>query len=208
MVETSGEQLSQLARKLFDQAAFRWYLAVCLQGLVASLGAAVALTSIDPQVASLIAVLILVLTGGAYLVRLSGESAHDLAETMRRQAALSEGLGWSVERGQMTEWRRKAGRKLRQRALAEPREQGYYTASPDRGPRKLAEMTLESEFWTRQLFISLRTILGSALVIAAVATTLVLLVVLSQPTLSSIGQVLARLVFYLLLIVIDLDLIG
>ena len=86
-----------------------------------------------------------------YYLRFSFESCYDVAETMRRQSVLSEGLGWPIARSQFNEWRQRAGGKLIKVAAANPRPSDYYATGEITGPKRLAEMTFESLFWTKSL---------------------------------------------------------
>ena len=84
MAESNAAQLSQLARLLFDRAAFRWYLSIGFEVLVSVMSALLAVIAVGPTIAPLSTLTMLALLGTAYGLRVLAEDAHCTAETMRR----------------------------------------------------------------------------------------------------------------------------
>lgn len=208
MADDEARQLGRLAGLFFDRAAAGWYAALGIEALSGLISAALAL--LDPTggwavFGTLVVVLLLV---GAYAKRLLADDSHDTAQTMRRQAALTEGLGWRIERVQLEEWRRKAGVRLLRRVAAEPRAADYYTSDHGLGPRRMAEMTLESAFYTRHLWLAIRSMLIIGLVLAGLVVTLVVYLALSDPQSAALDAVVAHVVATLVPIAIALDVIG
>lgn len=116
--------------------------------------------------------------------RLVSEDKDDTAQTMRRQAALSDGLGWKIEPIQAADWRRKVGSEIRKRASAQPRPDDYYATDEVPGFRRMAEMTRESAFYTRHLWLIVRNwlVVGSVVVLGLLAVIVIAaLVDSSQP---------------------------
>lgn len=207
-MDNDAKELSQLSRILFDKAALHWQLAILLSflsGLV-SLFISIVAPSFTNNVifAGLAAVILLI----GYWFRFSFERIQDIAETMRRQSALSEGLGWSIKRNQFVEWRQLAGKKLIERVAASPRSDDYYETKSAIGPARLAAMTFESLYWTRSLYRKVR----NYLLIVIVLTALVLISVLSVVPLievSHMTRVSLVYFFYLLIpVLVSVDLIG
>ncbi len=155
-VEKQAEELSQLARFLFDAAANKWYSAAALDvinGLVAGILGLLDLTGSKALIPAVVGIALLFVSFG---LRLWAETQYDTAETMRRQAALSEALGWPLSKVQMDEWLRKTGLRRQQRLATTPRPPDYYKTQQHVGPERLAEMTIESAFYTRHLYARLQ----------------------------------------------------
>lgn len=168
-----GEHLNQAARLLFDKAASDWYLALALEVGAAVAATAAALLPLGDDLGLLFALPLTGLTVVAYGLRLRFDRRYDLAETMRRQSVLTEALGWPVGRVQRTRWLDAAGEKVRSRAGARPRDADYYSTARPVGTARLAEMTVESAFYTWQLYRRMRRAiawgLGAAVALVAVA---------------------------------------
>lgn len=203
-----GEELSQLARLLFDAAANKWYSSIGIEVFAGLLAAVLAILSIPDDWRFFGAVLGAGLLVMAYSLRLQFDDQYDTAETMRRQALFSEALGWPVSRLQMSEWRQKAGSKLRKELLTTPRPEQYYSTKREIGPQRLAEMTLESAFYTRHLYLSLSSIVwwitGAALVMAFI----VISIALTNAIPTSVDLIIAQFIYALIPILLTIDLVG
>ncbi len=203
-----GSELNQLARLLFDDAAGNWYVSAGIEIVAGILGAVLSITGASGNWALLGAIIGLALFGWAYYLRLRFEDKYDLAETMRRQSVLSEALGWSVERVQASEWRRHAGRKVAERFKLRPRKEGYYATPEPIGPSRLAEMTLESAFWTRHLYGKLRIIVWTIFVVALIVSGLVISIPAFGIAPQGVAVRIATAVYILLPVLLTIDLLG
>ncbi len=200
-------RLSQLARFLFERSATDWYRALALEVLVSVVSASIALVGAG-EWALRGTLLVVVLFVAAYVMRLVAEDTHDTAQTMRRQAALGEGLGWPVDRIQAEDWRRKAGLKLIRRVDAEPRAADYYATVEPAGPRRMAAMTLESAFYTRHLYLTIRWALGLGLLLIALVVLVILYLALTEAQAAAFGTAVAHVVATVVLVAIALDVVG
>lgn len=208
MAEAKGATLNQLAGLLFDRAATQWYVAIGLQVLSSALST-ILVVAVPDQEAPFGPVVVLGLLLVAYFLRLFAENTHAAAQTMNRQAALSEGLGWPINSIQLTDWRRKAGKKLRARVKEQPRAPDYYAKTDlPTGPRRLAAMTVESAFYTRSLALTVRDAIALGLIFVGVALFVVLYVAATTPLPTQFIPVLAQFVPSVVLIVVGVDGIG
>jgi hypothetical protein len=203
-----GSELNQLSRILFDDAAGNWYAAAGVEIFAGILGAILSITGVSGDWALLGAIIGLALFGWAYYLRLRFEDKYDLAETMRRQSVLTEALGWPVERVQASEWRRSAGRKVAERFKVRPREEDYYTTPKPIGPGRLAEMTLESAFWTRHLYGKLRIIVWAIFIGALIVSGLVISIPAFGVAPQGVALRIATAVYILLPVLLTIDLLG
>ena len=200
--------MGQLAGLLFDRAATLWYRALGLEVLVVLVSVIVAFVAPTGQDALLVSLAIVALVVVAYGVRLVAEDKHDTAQTMRRQAALSNGLGWPIEPAQLEEWRQKAGVPLVRRAAAEPRPDDYYSSTSEPGARRMAEITLESAFYTRHVDLAARQILIVAVIIVGVVLAVVTYLALTEPSVVAVDAVVAQVTATAVLVFIVLDVVG
>jgi hypothetical protein len=203
-----GSELNQLSRILFDNAASNWYVAAGIEILTGILGAILSIAGASGDWALLGAIIGLTLFGWAYYLRLRFEDKYDLAETMRRQSVLTEALGWPVARVQASEWRRRAGRKVAEQFKHRPRDQSYYAPPEPTGPSRLAEMTLESAFWTRHLYGRLRIIVWAIFVGALIVSGIVISAPAFGVTPQAVAVRIATAVYLLLPVLLTIDLLG
>ena len=208
MADAAARRLSSLTGLLFDRAATLWYRALGLEVLSSVMAAIVAFARLTGDLALYGTLLVVGLLAVAYGARLRAEAIHDTAQTIRRQAALSEGLGWRIEPIQLQEWQRKAGTKLLKRVAAEPRADDYYETGETTGARRMAEMTRESAFYTRHLDLVMRDGLTVAIGIVAIVVLVIVYLVLATPTAAVLGGLVAQVVATVVLIVIGLDAVG
>ena len=207
--DNSGVELRKLAGELFGSAAKAWWLGVGLEAVAG--GMAIGLNGLPlgsgESVAGAGLVAVVAVVGYVSRVVL-GEARQDLGETMRRQSVLTEGLGWDVAGWQLTEWRRMAGRKLRKRAGRVRAAPDYYASSKPAGPERLGEMTLESCFYTRQVYLKLRAMIDGAVIVGAGAYLLTMGIALSRTLPESVGLMISWTIYALVPVVLGADLIG
>jgi hypothetical protein len=208
MAERPSANLAHVAGLLFDSAATWWYRALGIEAGAAVLGGVIAWIAPTGQDAAMSTLVVVALLAAAYAMRLVAEGRQDTAQTMRRQAAFSEGLGWRIAPAQAEEWRRRAGNKLLRRADASPRDDDYYATAAEAGPKRLAEMTRESAFYTRHLWLSMRTILIVALGVVAIAVGATGYLALALPAPAGVAGVIAQVVATVVLLAIALDILG
>jgi hypothetical protein len=206
--QVAGAQLSQLARLLFDTSAQKWYVAALLEifaGLIAAIFSAV---KVPESLLLFISFLGVLLLAAAYALRLWFDYQYDIAETMRRQSVLSEGLNWPITEAQMREWRGRAGKGVRKQAQIIKRDPDYYASQDPPGSKRLAEMTLESAFWTRQQYQKLRlgiwTLVVFALLVAFFVSSLTLSSVLPRNT----SEFVATVIYTFIPVVLSINLLG
>lgn len=203
-----GEQLNQLSRLLFDAAARKWYVAVTLVVGAGILATIFNLSNISGDWALLGAAIVTLLLAISYALRLWFEALYGTAEMMRRQSVLTEALDWPVDKTQMAEWRERAGKRIRSRVRSEPRSPDYYGTEKDPGPERLAEMTIESAFYTRHLYGKLKFWVWTAFIIALAAAALAGVVALTRTTPATTDLFIGRAIFPLVPIVLSVDLLG
>lgn len=207
-MDSQATELNQLSRLLFDKAASRWQWSIgmsFLSGIIA-LGLSIVAPPLTTNVifAGVAATIIAI----GYFLRFSFENCYDVAETMRRQSVLSEGLGWPIARSQFNEWRQRAGGKLLKLAAANPRQPDYYATSETAGPKRLAEMTFESLFWTKSLY---RRVQDYLFIMMFLALFLLIGILLIMPLFSLEDSARIMLVYFVYLaipVLISVDLLG
>ena len=203
-----GEELSQLARQLFDAAALKWYAALGLEVFASISSLVLSLLDIPSDWKILGALLIVIPLVIAYILRLLFDRQYGTAETMRRQSVLSEALGWEADRTQLTEWRRMAGSAIRRRAEATVRPKDYFGTDAEFGAPRLAEMTAESAFYTRHLYIKIRNRLWWIFGAIACALALAFYVALSNAVPEALDLRLAEVAYTIILIIVSVNLFG
>jgi hypothetical protein len=203
-----GEELSKAARTLFNSAARKWYGAIALEVVAGVFAAVSGLFDLAPSYAVWSALLATVLLVCAYVLRLQYDHTYELAETMRRQSVLSEALDWPVSARQLSEWRRSIGKKIRLQVKATIRDPDYYDTKQAIGPARLAEMTFEAAFYTRQLYIKLRYCLIGLLTAACLLVALVVFTALTDVVPKTAGVLIATFLLSAAPIVLTLDLLG
>jgi hypothetical protein len=203
-----GEELNQLSRLLFDSAANKWYGALGIETVAGVLAVMFNFISLSGDTRLWAAASVAILSLIAYLLRQWFEWQYDLAETMRRQSALTEGLGLAITNTLYSEWRRRSGKRILARLNFKPRDAGYYATTRRIGPKKLLEMTLESAFWTRALYIRLRRI-ATLLSIFGIALIIGFFVSLSfQSIPDTLAESIAYAAFLLVPVLLSINMIG
>lgn len=206
--QLAGAQFNQAARLLFDEAAGRWYASIGLEIAAGLLSVVLSILDVTGRYALWWAFGGLVFLGGAYVLRLWFDDLNDTAETMRRQAAFTEGLGWPVDEMQANEWKRKLGRAIRERVRAVQRDPDYYNTQKPVGPHRLAEMTIESAFYTRQMYHKLRYWLWWLLAGTVLITCIILLLTVAEVVPGSLELPIARAVYAFIPIIITANFLG
>ncbi len=206
--KSPGAELNQLARILFDSASTLWYSAIVLEVVAGILATILGLLPLTEDAAFLGAAVGSSLLIVAYILRLIFDDQYDTAETMRRQSVLSEALGWRVNKVQMSEWRQKAGQAIRRQLKQVSRATDFYTTQLNVGPQRLAEMTIESAFYSRYSYVKLRQIIWGVLAVAILIAVLMTTVALSSAIPKSVGLIIARVAYSFIPIVLAVDLFG
>lgn len=208
MAEPRSANFGHLAGLLFDRAATLWYSSLGVEIVAAISAGTLAFANLTDVPAVIASVVLVVLLLVAYALRLLSEDKDDTAQTMRRQAALSEGLGWSIEPTQAAAWRRKVGAGIRRKAETEPRADDYYASSEMPSPRRMAEMTRESAFYTRHLWLTVRNWLVVGFIAVGGLLAVVVIAALIDSSQSGADLVVAQVVATAGLLAITVDAVG
>ena len=204
--DTTGPELSQMARLLFDSAANNWYLGIFLQIIAGGIGVAAGLLTLDNSSKFIFAFLGFVILTCAVVLRVISEGKHGRAETMRRQAAFTEGLGWPISETLISDWRVRAGKTIVDKVEATPRSADYYFSKKGIGPRKLLEMAIESAFYTRHLYVYLAKWIWILLCGSVILSLLVLAILPAKIVPDELSLQIAYTIFLILPIILTIDL--
>jgi hypothetical protein len=206
--QEAGKELNQLAHFLFATAADNWYIAIALElggGLLAAIAGVTKLPDIPTFTITAVATALIVV---AYILRQNFYDQYDIAETMRRQSVLSESLDWPISKLQMSEWQLRAGKKIRSLAKSTRRAPDYYSTESNIGPERLAEMTVESAFYTRNLYIKIKSIILKLFLISSSLIILVIVMALVSPIPTGANMVVAQAFILMVPIALTVDLYG
>jgi len=203
-----GDELSQLSRLLFDAGADKWYAAFGLEVLAGILALILDLINLPTPLAFGGALVGLVLLASAYYLRLRFEDQFHSAETMRRQSVFTEALNWPLSTVQFSEWQRKAGKRIRAKVKSTPRESDFYETQQPFGADRLAEMTAESAFYTRQLYLKLRWWSWALFIAAAIVFVIVSLTTLASPFPADVRLLIAKALYSFITLVLSANLLG
>jgi uncharacterized MnhB-related membrane protein len=203
-----GEELNQLARLIFDAAADNWYAAIGLEIAAGVLAVILATLNLSGDTALIGAMVGTILVVASYSLRLKFDIQYDTAETMRRQSVLSEALDWPISRVQMSEWRRQAGKQIRTQARLAPRDPDFYSTQKEIGAERLAEMTIESAFFTRHLYGKLCRWIWAVFITTLLAIVLLMALALIEAVPDSIDHLIASIVFAIIPVLLAIDLLG
>lgn len=204
----TGEELNQIARFLFGEAASKWYIAAVLELTAGVLSGVFAVIERPDLLVMAGAVLGTTLILIAYLLRLWSVQQYGTAETMRRQSVFTEALGWGVSKTQMSKWRQDAGKSTLEKIQRIPRDPNYYTTSKGVGYQKLAEMTLESAFYTRHLYGKIRLWVWIVFLVSAGIVTLVVAVTITGTFPNQVELIVAKVLFAVIPTALAIDLLG
>lgn len=206
-VET-GEELNQLARLLFNSAANSWYGAVGIEISAGVLAAILSLLDLSGDIALVSALIGATLLISSYLLRLQFDVQYETAETMRRQSVLTEALNWPVGRIQMSDWRQQAGKYIRSQLKIKPRNPDFYATKKNVGAGKLADMTIESAFYTRHLYVKLRFWVWIIFIVAILVSVLAMSVALTKTIPDDIDIIIARVIYSIIPVIISVNFLG
>lgn len=201
-----GAELGKISGLLFDAVARKWQAALALEIAAGVIGAILAVWGPDGRIGLAGTALGFLCLAIAYGLRLRAEVQYDTAETMRRQSVFTDGLDWPVSDWQIARWRQRVGKRIRELAQASPRPDDYFATRKLPGAQRLAEMTIESAFYTHYQYCLLRTWILRILVVVALASLGALMLPLFFS--DSTDEVLGRTLYALLPVVFALDLIG
>lgn len=193
---------------MFDKAALTWQWSVGLELFAGAVGMLLSLNAFSAQANLAGATFVLAVIVVAYILRYGANGTYDDAETMRRQAALSEGMGWELARADLNKWRERAGSKIMAKAALKPRPDDYYDNALGEGAKKLAEMTFESAHWTKCLYKRLRNYLVAILIVAALIVVMLVGVALFDVVPTAHRTALAYAAFLFAPIVLTVDFLG
>lgn len=204
--KNSGIILRRLAGYFFDQASTYWYIAIVLEILAGVIGVIFSVfifTNIPSNIFSFISIALLVIS---YILKLLYDKSYDLAETMRRQSVLSEGLVWPIDQIQFDLWCQEGGIKAVKKAKAVQGEDDYYSSKLGSGAERLIEMTSESLFYTKFLYKKINKILIIILIPFMLVTFyFVAFLSVNYPI---IGMTITKFLFGLIPLIISIDIIG
>ena len=203
-----GEELNQLSRLLFDAAASKWYTAIGLEvsaGLLAVILGIIEPAGVGAFLGTTVVAFVLL---GAYALRLWFEDQYDAAETMRRQSVLTEALDWAIDTVQMSDWQAKASNRVRSSLEVQPRDPSYYATERGFGAERLAEMTIESAFYTRRLYAKVSFWAWIIFAAATLASLFVITLLLTTAVPDSVTLVAAKAVYSFVPVVIAIDIFG
>ncbi len=203
-----GEELSQLSRLMFDACSDKWYGAFGLEVFAGILALILDLSNLPSTLAfggALVGLILLII---AYSLRLWFEDQFHSAETMRRQSVFTEALDWPLSSVQYSEWQRKAGKRIRVKLKVTPRESDFYETQQPIGAHRLAEMTAESAFYTRHLYLKLRWWVWALFIAAGFVFILVTLTTLVSPLPDNVRLLVAKALYSFITLVLSANLLG
>jgi ABC-type multidrug transport system fused ATPase/permease subunit len=208
MDNQQGAELNQLSRILFDRATDLWQRSIILELVVGIIGVAVSIAQPSLNWSTVGAIIVVVILCFGYYFRYKFEEEYDIAETMRRQSVLSEALNWPISRAQFNEWKSRAGKKILKKFSLKQRASNYYGSTQDFGPKKLAEMTFESVFWTKNLYRKIKFYVLSLLI--AIVAIFILLISLSiiPYTAQDLRVYLVYTIYLLIPVLLTIDFLG
>ncbi len=160
----------QIARLLFNKASNIFYIALILEILLGIIGVVSQLLVVSPKLEYIISATYLLMLICFYGLRWWYEDLYDTAETMRKQQVLTEGLGWEINKSDYVDWINKAGKDLRKKAEEFKRPDDYFETEEEPSPKKLLEMTIESNFYTRNLLERIKNGLLLIILVSLLAT--------------------------------------
>lgn len=201
-------ELECLAKLLFNKGVKLRYTALTIEVMAGVM--AVVVTFLQPSVGVQFwfAVLGFAMLFVAYGLKIQFSIIYDRAETMRRQAVLSNALDWDIPKVQFSDWRQSAGKNVIKQLECTTLDEDYYATKKEPGALRLLEMTQESAFWTRHLYSSIKDYL--LLILAgAVALFISVLTFTSSATVSGDASMqIAYSVYLLMPLILTADVLG
>ncbi len=203
-----GAELNQLSRVLFNEAATLWQWSIVLEIIAGFIGVICSLVQLTLEVDTAVSITIVLVLAISLYKRYRFEIIYEDAETMRRQSVLSEGLNWAIAVSQFNDWKNKAGSKILKKFSLQSRSSSYYESQQVPGPKKLAEMTFESAYWTKCLYRKLR----NYFIIILVVSVGMLICVLSILPITHINVnlqiILINAIYLIIPVMLSIDLTG
>ena len=207
LIKTVAE-LECLAKLLVNKGVKLRYTALTIEVMAGVM--AVVVTFLQPSVGVQFwfAVLGFAMLFVAYGLKIQFSIIYDRAETMRRQAVLSNALDWDIPKVQFSDWRQSAGKNVIKQLECTTLDEDYYATKKEPGALRLLEMTQESAFWTRHLYSSIKDYL--LLILAgAVALFISVLTFTSSATVSGDASMqIAYSVYLLMPLILTADVLG
>ncbi len=203
-----GVELTRLSQLLFDKGAKLFYGAIVIECITVLGSVIFSILEISEQVKLFVAVIGFLLLAIAYSCKVAFENTYDSAETMRRQSVLNSGLGWPITKTQFSEWRCLAGPRILQEAEDKPLDPNYFATGKEPGAERLLQMTQESSFWTRHLYITLKKWLWPAFIFSAFFFVVVITFSASGSVQPTLGMKIVYVVYLILPLVLTLDILG
>lgn len=201
-------ELEGLAKMLFDKAVGFRYWALFIEIGAGLLATFIAIIQPSENVIFFMAFVGFALLAVSYTFKICFAQTYENAETMRRQAVLANGLGWDIERVQFSEWRRLAGKNALKKIEDVRLDENYYATQQDPSPLRLLEMTQESAFWTRHLYVNIKFYLWIIFLVAVTLFLVVLTLTSTSVFASNISLQIAYVVYLLMPLILTLDVLG
>ncbi len=207
-IAKNSEELSGLSALLFDKAVALWYTALVIEIIAGLLAVGVSLFDINKSWSIFFALLGFALLTVSYYLKIRYALIYDNAETMRRQAVLSNALGWPINPIQFSEWRRLAGPKILTQFDAKEIDPNYFATKQPPSSLRLLEMTQESAFWTRHLYCYLRNYVWFGFVFSLIFVLIVLSLLTTEFVPRNVSLNIALIITSLLPLILTIDLLG
>lgn len=206
--ELYGFELAKVSKLLFDKGATLFYTAIVIECIAGIGGAILGIFELSDSAKLISAVVGFLLLLIAYICKVLFENIYDVGETMRRQSVFSNGLGWEIPKVQYSKWYSLAGEKIQKKAEEEPLDANYYSTNKVTGPERLLQMTAESSFWTRHLYIEIKKWLVPSLILSGGLFILAMTFSASGYIQSSLALKIVYAIYLILPLVLTLDILG
>lgn len=206
--EAHGSELARISKLLFDKGATLFYIAIIIECIAGIGGAILGIFELSDRSKLISAVLGFLLLLIAYICKVLFENTYDVGETMRRQSVFSSGLGWEIPKIQFSTWYSLAGEKIQRKAEDEPLDANYFSTDKKLGPERLLQMTAESSFWTRHLYIEIKKWLVPSLVLSGGLFILTLTFSASGYVQPSVALKVVYAIYLILPLLLALDILG
>jgi len=169
-----SQRTIQLSKLLFDKSANYYYLGIIIEILVGIISIIFSINTPKDKILLLVMILNVLFLLISYFLKIKSEEFYDIAETIRRQTVFSESLDWNISKLLISNWQSKAGTKLVKKYKESELDPDYYSSIRKIGEGRLAEITLESAFYTRHLYIRHKKILVLFSIILLIAIIIIL----------------------------------
>lgn len=206
--ENRGEELNQISRLLFNKGCVFWYSGILIELLIGGFATVVSLLELSLNWNIFCAIIGVIGLTISYYLKYRFNSIYDTAETMRRQSVLTEALNWPISRVQFSKWRLKAGESILNSFKLKGRDQGYYETNEVFGAKKLLDITFESAFWSRHLYVKIRKYI---IVTLAVSVSFGILVLIFSPLPFAPLDIRLKFIYFVYLflpVILSIDILG